>query len=135
MLVGVTGVPADAATGCDAPDTTWSGPATQSGSTSWDEPTNWSAGVPTATSVVCIPGNVPGPTVDSSDAVADVIDAAEATVTIERDLTVGTSFDVATLVGEVGELIGPGTTTVTDAITGGVDLRGSIVDLPQGAVT
>ncbi len=135
-LVGLAATPAEAATGCDAPDTTWVGPATEGGSVSWAEPTNWTAGVPTATSVVCIPSDIPGPEVTSADATADVIDARGATVTLWRELTVGTSFDVGVLVGEVGELIGPATTTVTDSIGGSMlTLLGSaVVELSPGAV-
>ncbi len=136
-LVGLAATPADAATGCEAPDTTWVGPATEGGSTSWADSANWTNEVPTATSVVCIPGGVEGPLVTfTTDAAADVIDADGATVTLIGTLTVGTSFDVAELVGDVGELIGPGTTTVTGSIGGPwLTLLGSaVVELSPGAV-
>jgi hypothetical protein len=57
MLVGVSATPAEAATGCDdgSADTTWRGPETEGGSVSWADDANWSNGVPTAESVVCIP--------------------------------------------------------------------------------
>ncbi len=86
---------------------------------SWSEPANWTNGVPSATSHVCISSTAVGPRVPQDvDAVADVIDADGATVTIRGRLAVGTSFDVAALVGDFGELHGPGTTTVTDEIAG-----------------
>ena len=48
MLVGVAATPAEAATACDdgSADTTWLGPATEDGSASWAEPTNWTNDVP-----------------------------------------------------------------------------------------
>ena len=109
MLVGVAGVPADAATGCESPDTTWVGPATEGGSTSWDEPSNWTNGVPAAESVVCIPATDSGPEVSGT--------ASAGSVTLEGTLNVGTSLDVGTLIAEGGRLVG-GSTTVTEAITG-----------------
>ena len=109
MLVGVAATPADAATGCDAPDTTWVGPATPDGSASWDEPTNWSNGVPTADGVVCIPATPTGPEVAGT--------ASASSVTLEGVLTVGTSLDVGALIADGGRLVG-GTTTVTESITG-----------------
>ena len=121
VLVGVGPTPGEAATACDdgAADTTWVGPATESGSVSWSEPANWTNGVPSATSHVCIPSTAIGPRVPQDvDAVADVIDADGATVTIRGRLAVGTAFNVAALVGDFGELHGPGTTTVTHQITG-----------------
>ena len=109
MLVGVAGVPADAATGCESPDTTWVGPATEGGSTSWDEPSNWTNGVPAAESVVCIPATDSGPEVSGT--------ASAGSVTLEGTLNVGTSLDVGTLIAEGGRLVG-GSTTVTEGITG-----------------
>lgn len=109
MLVGLAGTPAEAATGCDNPDTTWVGPATEGGSVSWDETANWSNGVPTAASVVCIPATPIGPEVAGS--------ASAGSVTLEGVLTVGTSFDVGSLIADGGRLVG-GTTTVTESITG-----------------
>jgi hypothetical protein len=139
MLVGVTVTPAEAASACDdgSANTTWVGPATEGGSVSWAESSNWSNGAPTAASVVCIPATPTGPTVQwSTHAVADVIDADGAAVTVEGHLTVGTRFDVASLVGEFGELHGPGTTTVTGVLTGdGLTLQDAAeVDLLDGAV-
>jgi hypothetical protein len=138
MLVGVPATPAEAASVCDdgLADTAWRGPATEGGSVSWAETSNWTNGVPTATSVVCIPGSVPGPHVYETDAAADVIDARDATVTLSGTLTVGTSFDVAGLVGQGGELTGPGATTVTGSISGSLLrlLHYAVVELSQGAV-
>ena len=45
--------PAHAAATCADATTTWIGPA-DGASNAWDEPANWTHGVPTATSVVCI---------------------------------------------------------------------------------
>ena len=47
-LSGLVAVPAtaDAATVCDAPDTTWVGPASADGDRSWTVASNWSNGVP-----------------------------------------------------------------------------------------
>ena len=136
-LVGGVATPAEAASVCDdgLADTTWVD-AAENGFSLWDEPANWSNGVPTAESVVCIPANVPGPQVRYTEpAAADVIDATGATVTLSGTLSVGTSFDVAELAGDWGELHGPGTTTVRNGITGDqVTLRGSLVDLPRDAV-
>ncbi len=101
MLVGLAAGPAEAATACDdgSAYTTWLGPATEDGSNSWAEPANWTNDVPDAESVVCIPGGSRAPLSQETDAEADVIDARSATVTLSRKLTVGTSFDVAALVG------------------------------------
>ena len=112
MLVGVAATPAEAATGCDAPDTTWVGPATQAGFASWAEPTNWTNGVPTVESVVCIPTTASGPLV------AEETRAEAGVVTLEGTLTVEGTLAVATLEGDFGELHGPGTTTVTGRLSG-----------------
>lgn len=68
---------------------------------------------------------------------AGVIDADGATVTLDGELAVGSSFDVASLVGDFGELHGPGTTTVTDRLAGYwlTLLDDAVVDMPQEAVT
>jgi hypothetical protein len=134
-LVGLSPSPVAAATGCEAPDTTWVG--TSTGSMSWADEANWSHGVPSAESVVCIPDTGAAPEIGGSTAAAaNVIDASEATVTLGGDLTVGNSFEVATLVGELGDLHGPGTTTVTDRLSGPtlrlLDLP--VVNLTHGAV-
>jgi hypothetical protein len=128
-LVGLTQSPVAAATACVSPDTTWTG--TPSGSLSWADEANWSDGVPTADSAVCIPytGIGAGPHVlEGTEAVAEV-------VTLAGTLTVDTTLDVAHLVGEGGELHGPGTTAVTGSITDTccmLTLRGgAVVDLPQ----
>jgi hypothetical protein len=133
-LVVVSGGAAQAA-GCDNPDTTWIGPATQGGSAAWAETANWSDGVPAGTAVVCIPGDVPGPVVPAgTNAAGGVIDADGATVTLNGELTVGNSFDVAALVGDFGELRG-GTTRVKDRLAGYwlTLLDGAVVDLRQDA--
>jgi hypothetical protein len=109
MLVGLSVAPADAATGCDAPDTTWVGPATEGGSVSWDEPTNWTNGVPTVESVVCVPVTTTGPEIES--------DATAATLTLQGRLTVDTSLEVGALEADGGTLFG-GATTVTNSLTG-----------------
>ena len=111
-LVGIVATPAEAATGCENPDTTWVGPATEGGSVSWDETANWTNGVPTAASVVCLPAAAPGPHVLEGTA------AEAGAVTLEGALTVAGSLDVATLEGDLGELHGPGTTTVTERLSG-----------------
>ena len=136
-LVGVAATPAEAATGCESPDTTWLGPGTEGAPPWWHDPSNWSNGVPTAESVVCIPADPVGPQVDwrpGNEAVADVIDGA--TVSLQGKLTVATSFDVAHLVGDGGELHGPGVTAVSGSITGnGLTLADAAeVDLLDGAV-
>lgn len=109
-LVAVAATPADAASGCDAPDTTWVGPATEGGSASWGEPSNWSGGVPTADSVVCIPPTTSGPHVGTGTALA-------ATLTLQGTLTVGTSLEVGALEADGGAIAG-GSTTVNSRLTG-----------------
>ena len=119
LLVGLAATPAQAATGCEAPDTRWVAQATPNfTSSSWDDPENWSNGVPTAESVVCIPSTTRAPEIlEGARASADVIDAAGAAVTLTGTLTVGSSFDVAELVADEGSLVG-GTTSVTDSLAG-----------------
>jgi hypothetical protein len=129
-LVGLTSSPVGAAADCEAADTTWQGPADEGASASWDEPGNWSDGVPDATRNVCIPLSVTAhPVVDGPEAEAGV-------VTLAGMLTVETGLTVAGLTGENGDLHGPGTTTVTEDITGSMlTLLGSaVVDLPPDAV-
>ena len=109
-LVGVAATPAEAVSGCDAPTTTWVGPATEGGSASWEEPTNWTNGVPTADSVVCIPPTGPGPLVDTGTAVAD-------TLTLQGTLTIGTSVELGALEADGGAISG-GSTTVNSSLTG-----------------
>jgi hypothetical protein len=132
-LVSVAATPAEAAIACEDPDTiAWVGPATEGGSASWDEPTNWSGGeVPDATSVVCIPFTGAGPHVPEGTR------AEAGTVTLEGTLSVAGSLDVATLEGDSGELHGPGTTTVTGRLSGDrLTFRdAAVVDLPQGVTT
>ncbi|HET8961858.1 hypothetical protein, partial [Nocardioides sp.] len=111
-LVGLSVAPAQAGTGCVAPDTAWVGPTTEGGSASWHESTNWSAGVPTATSVVCVPVVAAGPQVPVG------APAEAGTVTLEGTLTVAGDLAVSTLEGDAGELRGPGTTTVSGSIFG-----------------
>jgi hypothetical protein len=121
--------PVAAATGCDAPETTWRGPATPEGSASWAELSNWTNGVPTAESVVCIPATTTGPrVVEETQAKAEV-------VTLEGTLAVAGSLDVATLEGDFGELHGPGITTVTGRLSGTwLTLEGAaVVDLREHA--
>jgi hypothetical protein len=129
MLVGVAAAPADAATGCDAPDTTWVGPA-EGGSASWAEPSNWTAGVPAASSSVCIPDTTTGPRV------LEGTSAEARAVTLEGTLNVDGSLGVGTLEGDFGELHGTGITTVTGGLTGtGLTLEDAAeVDLLDGAV-
>ena len=130
-LVGLSPSPVAASTGCETPDTTWQGPATPEGSASWHEPTNWVGGVPTATSVVCIPTATTGPQVREGSR------AQAGTVALDGVLTVAGSLDVATLEGDFGELHGPGTTTVQQAVTGNplTLLDGAVLDLSQFATT
>lgn len=110
VLVGVAAVPADAATGCDDPDaTTWVGPATEGGSASWDEPTNWTDGVPTVESIVCVPVTTTGPEIES--------DATVATLTLQGRMTVDASLEVGALEADGGTLSG-GATSVTHSLTG-----------------
>ncbi|HET7195392.1 MAG TPA: hypothetical protein VFI99_10440 [Nocardioides sp.] len=129
-LVGAAATSAEAVTGCDVPTTTWVGPATEGGSASWNEPTNWSSGVPDATSAVCIPASTIGPHVlDGTQAEAGV-------VTLAGTLTVDSTLNVTALEGEFGELHGSGTTTVLDKIVGdGLTLLdAATVELPHEAV-
>ena len=136
MLVGLSVTPAQAAAACAAPDTTWLGPNVEGGSTSWTEPTNWSDGVPTATSAVCIPATTQTPHVlVNTTAVADVIDATASGVVLDGTLTVNTRMDIASLdfpvetTWQTGFLQGPGTTEVVGSLTGDVKLdRGAVVD-------
>jgi hypothetical protein len=122
---------ADAATACDDPDTTWVGPAAEDGSGAWNEPSNWTAGVPTATSVVCIPATPVGPHVAmNSQSVAGTVDASAAVLTLEGAgfLTVTTARTVGSLVGDGGTLVGPGATTVTGSLIGELTFQGTAVD-------
>jgi hypothetical protein len=134
MLVGVSATPAEAATGCDdgSADTTWRGPETEGGSVSWADDANWSNGVPTAESVVCIPYAA-----GSGPHVLEGTQAQAEMLALEGTLTVDTSLDVTSLAGEYGELHGPGTITVTDSITGAVlrILGKAVVDLPHDGAT
>lgn len=129
-LVAVAATPAGAASVCDdgSADTTWVGPATADGSASWAESSNWSNGVPTGESAVCIPLTVVDPHVlEGTHAEAGV-------VTLAGPLTVESTLDVTALRGEdFGQLLGPGTTTVTQSMTGDwlILEDHAVVEVPQ----
>jgi hypothetical protein len=109
-LSGLVAVPtaADAATVCDAPDTTWVGPASADGDRSWTVASNWSNGVPGTTSAVCIPAGTnadPEVTAGTTVTVAAVDAPAAGLDVTGGSLTVTGPWDAARLHASGGEVV------------------------------
>ena len=120
-LSGLVALPAtaDAATICAAPDTTWVGPATADGDRSWAVASNWSNGVPTATSAVCVPGGTnadPEVTAGTTVTVA-AVDASAAGVDVSGgSLTVTGPWDAGRLHASGGEVVLGGTSVLHEVV-------------------
>jgi hypothetical protein len=119
-LSGLVAVPAtaDAATICDAPDTTWIGPATWNGDRSWTLGSNWSDGVPSADSDVCIPAGVTANPLIPAGTTTTVasVDAPAAMVWLDVDgsLTVTGSWEVSQVRVTGGSVTLAGTSVLHD---------------------
>ena len=120
-LSGVVAVPAtaDAATICDAPDTTWVGPAAADGDRSWALASNWSNGVPAPTSAVCVPAGTnadPEVTAGTTVTVA-AVDASAAGVDVTGgSLTVTGPWDAGRLHASGGEVVLAGTSVLHEVV-------------------
>ncbi len=111
-LVPLTAAPAHAASTCAEATTTWVGP-TGGGSNSWNEPTNWSAGVPTETSIVCIQDTDPA----TAPHVAEGLTAEVAELVLPGLVSVAGTLTVGTLTTTGGTFTGGGQVVSTDAAT------------------
>ena len=128
-LSGLVAVPAtaDAATACDAPDTTWVGPASADGDRSWAVASNWSNGVPVSSSKVCVPaGTNADPEVPTGTTVTvAVVDASAAGVEVAGgSLTVTGSWEAERLAVHGGDLVLSGPAVLGDAV---VDADGRVL--------